>query len=138
MGSACIPAKPVWNMRRSPHLTDVGESYTEHAGHALHMARLSFKAGFALLVHAFAPDLFTRTGTNTIHTAYWYAKSRRKHSDLQYQGSGPKVWRDCGVQLSPLSPSPDEGRPDEPENVRQALGVRLGATEARSGQHYGL
>jgi len=48
------------------HPRDIGESYGEHAGHALDIGLRLLFAGFACLVHALLPGLFIRNATNTV------------------------------------------------------------------------
>lgn len=48
------------------HPEDIGESYAEHAGHALAIGFRLLLAGCACLVHALLPGLFIRTASNTV------------------------------------------------------------------------
>lgn len=48
------------------HPRDIGESYGEHAGHALSIGLKLIGAGCACLVHALLPGLFLRTATTTV------------------------------------------------------------------------
>ncbi|MEM8766290.1 MAG: DUF6356 family protein [Pseudomonadota bacterium] len=48
------------------HPRDIGESYGEHAGHALTIGLKMIGAGLACLVHAVLPGLFVRTATTTV------------------------------------------------------------------------
>ena len=45
---------------------DIGETYGEHAGHALYIGLRMIGGGLACLVHALLPGLFVRTGTNVV------------------------------------------------------------------------
>ena len=48
------------------HPRDIGETYGEHAGHALFIGTRMIGAGLACLVHALIPGLFMKTATNTV------------------------------------------------------------------------
>lgn len=48
------------------HLDSVGESYWQHAGHALGFAVRMFLGSLACLAHALFPFLFERTGSDVI------------------------------------------------------------------------
>jgi hypothetical protein len=48
------------------HPRDIGESYGEHAGHALFIGSRMLLAGCACVVHALLPGLFERTASNTV------------------------------------------------------------------------
>ena len=48
------------------HPREIGETYTEHAGHAVHIGLRLIAAGLACLVHALLPGLFVRTATQTV------------------------------------------------------------------------
>jgi hypothetical protein len=48
------------------HPRDIGETYGEHAGHALFIGTRMIGAGLACLVHALIPGLFVKTATNTV------------------------------------------------------------------------
>lgn len=50
----------------SRHLDSVGESYWQHAGHALGFAVRMFLGSLACLGHALCPFLFERTGSDVI------------------------------------------------------------------------
>jgi hypothetical protein len=49
------------------HPEDIGESYREHAGHALVIGLRMVAAGLACLVHALIPGLFVRTASHTVN-----------------------------------------------------------------------
>ena len=56
-------------MKFSPftdHPASVGESYSEHLGHAVYFGLRMVFAGLACLVHAVLPFLFVRTGSRAI------------------------------------------------------------------------
>ncbi len=48
------------------HPRDIGESYGEHAGHALFIGTRLLMAGLACLVHAVLPGLFVRTASAAV------------------------------------------------------------------------
>ena len=48
------------------HPRDIGETYGEHAGHALTIGLKMLGGGLACLVHAVLPGLFVRTATNAV------------------------------------------------------------------------
>jgi Family of unknown function (DUF6356) len=53
-----------WSFTKHPH--DVGESYTEHFGVAMHFSGAMIAGGLACAVHAVLPFCFTTTGSSTI------------------------------------------------------------------------
>jgi hypothetical protein len=48
------------------HPREIGESYAEHAGHAIYIGTRMIAAGLACLVHAMLPGLFVRTATRSV------------------------------------------------------------------------
>ncbi len=48
------------------HPREIGESYGEHAGHALYIGLKMIGAGLACVIHAALPGLFVRTATATV------------------------------------------------------------------------
>ena len=48
------------------HPNEIGETYREHAGHALHIASRMIFCGSACLVHALVPGLFGRTASTAV------------------------------------------------------------------------
>jgi len=48
------------------HPRDIGETYGEHAGHALYIGVRLLGAGAACLVHALLPGLFVRTASGAV------------------------------------------------------------------------
>ena len=48
------------------HPRDIGESYGEHAGHALYIGLRMLGGGVACLVHALLPGLFVRTASEAV------------------------------------------------------------------------
>lgn len=59
------------------HLEEIGETYFEHLGHALHCGVLLFLASIACIVHAFLPFVFKDTASTI---AYRVSKRRYKLS----------------------------------------------------------
>ncbi len=65
------------------HPASVGESYVEHLGVATSFGLTMIVAGFACLVHAILPFLFTTTGRTTIHRLHQRMvthRDRRTHA----------------------------------------------------------
>jgi hypothetical protein len=48
------------------HPRDIGETYTEHASHALTIGGKMLYSGVACLVHALVPGLFVQTASRTV------------------------------------------------------------------------
>lgn len=48
------------------HPRDIGETYGEHAGHALYIGFKMLGGGIACLVHAVLPGLFVRTASDAV------------------------------------------------------------------------
>ena len=48
------------------HPRDIGESYGEHAGHALYIGFRMLAGGIACMVHAVLPGLFVRTASEAV------------------------------------------------------------------------
>ena len=48
------------------HPRDIGETYGEHAGHALRIGFLMLGGGAACLLHALLPGLFVKTASNAV------------------------------------------------------------------------
>ena len=48
------------------HPRDIGESYGEHAGHAIYIGTKLLGAGLACLIHAALPGLFVRTASAAV------------------------------------------------------------------------
>ena len=48
------------------HPRDIGETYSEHAGHALYIGLKMLGAGIACLIHAVLPGLFVRTASHAV------------------------------------------------------------------------
>jgi hypothetical protein len=52
------------------HPDALGETYTQHFGHALSYSGRMFLAGGAALIHAILPFLFEKTASNMIKAMY--------------------------------------------------------------------
>lgn len=52
------------------HPATVGETYTQHLGHALGFGWRMVFAGIACMIHALIPALFVRTGSETVTTLH--------------------------------------------------------------------
>jgi hypothetical protein len=50
------------------HLQDNGLSYFKHLKYSLSYAFISFKATFYFTIHAFCPDVYTTSGSETVDT----------------------------------------------------------------------
>lgn len=48
------------------HPREIGETYGEHAGHALYIGLKMLGGGLACLVHAVLPGLFVRTASEAV------------------------------------------------------------------------
>lgn len=71
-------------MPRSPidrlfldHPRSVGESYVEHFGVATRFGARLIAGGVACMIHGVLPNLFTRTGSNTVKHLYSQMLSRQ-------------------------------------------------------------
>jgi hypothetical protein len=69
------------------HPATVGETYSQHCGHALGFGWRMVLAGFACMVHALVPALFVRTGSETVTTLYDRMVVNRQR--LSPRGSAP-------------------------------------------------
>jgi hypothetical protein len=58
------------------HPRDIGETYTEHASHALTIGGKMLCSGIACLVHALLPGLFVRTASRTVEDIQALMESR--------------------------------------------------------------
>jgi hypothetical protein len=65
MMKASHPSHPIHRLFLE-HPTQIGESYGEHAFHAVYIAGRLIFAGIACLIHAAVPGLFTRTASNAV------------------------------------------------------------------------
>ena len=72
------------------HPRDIGETYTEHANHALYIGARLLLAGGACLVHALLPGLCVRTASNAVDDITSLMGKRMNKSDhLPVSGPGP-------------------------------------------------
>ena len=69
------------------HLTDCGESYTEHRRAALRVSCTLFGAALACTVHAFVPGLFMRTASTRVAQVHASILARRAASASPPGGS---------------------------------------------------
>lgn len=69
------------------HPATVGETYTQHLGHALGFGLRMVFAGIACMIHALVPALFVRTGSETVATLYDRMVLNRKR--LSQRASAP-------------------------------------------------
>ena len=69
------------------HPATVGETYTQHLGHALGFGLRMVFAGLACMIHALVPALFVRTGSETVATLYDRMVLNRKR--LSQRASAP-------------------------------------------------
>jgi len=61
------------------HLDEVGETYFQHFGHAMHFAAVMVVGAVACCVHAIFPFLLQNTGSQCIETLYDRMVVNRKH-----------------------------------------------------------
>jgi hypothetical protein len=72
------------------HPREIGESYTEHAGHAVCIGTRMIAAGVACLVHALVPGLFIRTASRTVDDIQsLMAKRTDSNRSKSYPRGGP-------------------------------------------------
>ncbi len=69
------------------HPRDIGESYGEHAGHAVYIGLRMIGAGFACLVHALLPGLFVRTASHTVDDIHDLMTRRSASTRLDEQAA---------------------------------------------------
>ena len=65
------------------HPRDIGETYTEHAGHALQIGARLVLAGLACLVHAVLPGLFVRTASHAVGDVQSRMAARAKRTPAE-------------------------------------------------------
>jgi len=65
------------------HPRDIGESYGEHAGHAIDIGIKLVFAGIGCLVHALLPGLFIRSASNTVGYINELMAERETHAPTQ-------------------------------------------------------
>jgi hypothetical protein len=69
------------------HPEEVGMTYWQHFRFAMNLAKLTFKACFASVIHAFFPFLFVNTTSRIAFTMYNLLKSRFPKDDAQPVGN---------------------------------------------------
>ena len=67
------------------HPRDIGESYGEHAGHALYIGTKLLGAGIACLVHAVLPGLFVRTASAAVQDVQDLMTKRTANAPMDEQ-----------------------------------------------------
>ena len=67
------------------HPRDIGETYGEHAGHAVYIGLKMLGAGFACLVHALLPGLFVRTASDAVEDIQNLMTKRTAQAHLDEQ-----------------------------------------------------
>jgi hypothetical protein len=67
------------------HPRDIGESYGEHAGHAVYIGLKMLGAGLACLVHALLPGLFVRTASEAVEDIQNLMSKRTGQAQLDEQ-----------------------------------------------------
>jgi uncharacterized protein DUF6356 len=65
------------------HPASVGENYFEHLRHAAGFACSMISGGFAVLVHAVLPFLFTKTGSGVIASLHTRMVTHRGHPGVK-------------------------------------------------------
>lgn len=67
------------------HPRDIGETYGEHAGHAVYIGLKMLGAGLACLVHAALPGLFVRTASEAVEDIQNLMSKRTRQAQLDEQ-----------------------------------------------------
>jgi hypothetical protein len=67
------------------HPRDIGETYGEHAGHAVYIGLKMLGAGLACLVHAVLPGLFVRTASEAVEDIQNLMSKRTSQVQLDEQ-----------------------------------------------------
>ena len=67
------------------HPRDIGETYGEHAGHAVYIGLKMLGAGLACLIHALLPGLFVRTASDTVEDIQSLMTKRTRQAQLDEQ-----------------------------------------------------
>jgi hypothetical protein len=67
------------------HPRDIGETYGEHAGHAVCIGLKMLGAGLACLVHALLPGLFVRTASDAVEDIQSLMETRTQQAQLDEQ-----------------------------------------------------
>ena len=65
------------------HPQEIGETYTEHAGHACWIGLRMIAAGLACLLHAALPGLCVRTASQTVEAITSLMQQRTQTSDAE-------------------------------------------------------
>ena len=84
------PAKPL-DALFTKHPRDIGETYAEHAGHALFIGGALLLAGIACLIHALIPGLFVRTASNTVDRIISLMNQRGRPSEPGSQAAATMI-----------------------------------------------
>lgn len=69
------------------HLTEVNQTYTEHAKDALGISFKLFKTSLYAMFHALYPDLFTDIATNTCKEIYENGLKKRENVNNESEQS---------------------------------------------------
>ena len=69
------------------HPRDIGETYGEHAGHAVYIGLKMLGAGLACLVHAVLPGLFVRTASEAVEDIQNLMRKRTSPAPLDEQAA---------------------------------------------------
>jgi hypothetical protein len=83
--------------RLTQHLEEVDESYTEHMAHAGGYGVALLVAGLACLVHAVAPFLFERTGSDCIRTLHARMSSRGRIARPSAMAPSAEPWSSYSI-----------------------------------------
>ena len=67
------------------HPRDIGETYGEHAGHAVYIGLKMLGGGLACLVHAVLPGLFVRTASEAVDDIQNLMSQRTSQAPLDEQ-----------------------------------------------------
>ena len=67
------------------HPRDIGETYGEHAGHAVYIGLRMLGGGLACLVHAVLPGLFVRTASEAVDDIQHLMTKRSSQTHLDEQ-----------------------------------------------------
>lgn len=69
------------------HLSEVNQTYTEHAKDALDISFKLFKTSLCALAHAIYPDVFTDSATNTCKEIYENGLKKRENVNNESEQS---------------------------------------------------
>lgn len=79
--------------RKSKHLADINETYTEHARHALWIWWKCVVVVVALPIHALIPDVLVKTATRRLDAVNVYRKKREgKYEKVEPGGCAPSCY----------------------------------------------